>query len=446
MPSILIVDDEANIRSSLEGALTREGYDADTAASVADARTKLKDAYDVVLLDVWFPRESGLDLLGEIADSAPETVVIMMSGHASIDTAVQATRLGAFDFLEKPISLERLLVLLRNATDSLSLRSENRRLRQAWADSIVGDSPAIRALLKDIKLAASSHARVLIQGENGTGKELVARALHAAGPRRDRPFVAVNCAAIPEELIESELFGHERGAFTGATQSRRGRFEEAHGGTLFLDEVGDLSQRAQTKLLRVLQEGEFFRVGGNRSIKVDVRVIAATNRDLAELTRAESFREDLYFRLAVVPLTVPPLRERLEDIPVLVTRLAAEVLRETGGRSKTFSPSAIERLARYPYPGNVRELRNVVERLIIMTPGTRIGAEAVDRVLGSTVKQPGVDHDDSRLAEQVRRFEKERIEETLGLEDGNVTKAAARLGLERSHLYKKMRKLGIEST
>ena len=222
MPSILIVDDEANIRSSLEGALAREGYDTETAASVAEARTKLKDAYDVILLDVWFPRESGLDLLGEIAESAPETVVIMMSGHASIDTAVQATRLGAFDFLEKPISLERLLVLLRNATDSLSLRSENRRLRQAWADSIVGDSPAIRALIKEIQLAASSHARVLIQGENGTGKELVARALHAAGPRRDKPFVAVNCAAIPEELIESELFGHERGAFTGATQSRRG--------------------------------------------------------------------------------------------------------------------------------------------------------------------------------------------------------------------------------
>jgi two-component system nitrogen regulation response regulator NtrX len=448
MPSILIVDDEANIRSSLEGALSREGYDADTAASVAEARAKLKDTYDVVLLDVWFPRESGLDLLGEIADSAPETVVIMMSGHASIDTAVQATRLGAFDFLEKPISLERLLVLLRNATDSRALRSENRRLRQSWADSIVGESPAIRSLLHDIKLAASSHARVLIQGENGTGKELVARALHAAGARRDKPFVAVNCAAIPEELIESELFGHERGAFTGATQSRRGRFEEAHGGTLFLDEVADLSQRAQTKLLRVLQEGEFFRVGGNRPIKVDVRVIAATNQDLAELVRAESFREDLYFRLAVVPLTVPPLRDRPEDIPALVTHMAADVLRETAGRGKTFSPSALERLARYRYPGNVRELRNLVERLIIMTPGTRIGADAVDRVLGTAAVElgrDGIDHDDARLAEQVRRFEKDRIEETLRLEGGNVTKAAARLGLERSHLYKKMRKLGIES-
>jgi two-component system nitrogen regulation response regulator NtrX len=445
MPSILIVDDEANIRSSLEGALSREGYATDTAASVAEARTKLRDAYDVVLLDVWFPRESGLELLGEIAESAPETVVIMMSGHASIDTAVQATRLGAFDFLEKPISLERLLVLLRNATDSLTLRSENRRLKQAWADSIVGESPAIRTLLHDIKLAAASHARVLIQGENGTGKELVARALHAAGPRRDKPFVAVNCAAIPEELIESELFGHERGAFTGATQSRRGRFEEAHGGTLFLDEVGDLSQRAQTKLLRVLQEGEFFRVGGNRAIKVDVRVIAATNRDLAELTRAESFREDLYFRLAVVPLTVPPLRERLGDIPVLVAHLAADVQRETGGRGRTFSPSAIEHLARYHYPGNVRELRNVVERLIIMTPGTRIGADAVDRVLGTAAEPRGADNDDSRLAEQMRRFEKDRIEEALRVEGGNVTKAAARLGLERSHLYKKMRKLGIES-
>jgi two-component system nitrogen regulation response regulator NtrX len=448
MPSVLIVDDEANIRSSLQGALGREGYDADVAATIAEARAKLRDAYDVVLLDVWFPRESGLDLLAEIAEAAPETVVVMMSGHASIDTAVQATRLGAFDFLEKPISLERLLVLLRNASDSVALRSENRRLRQSWAASIVGESPAVRRLLDEIRLAAGSHARVLIQGENGTGKELVARALHMAGARRDRPFVAVNCAAIPEELIESELFGHERGAFTGATQARRGRFEEAHGGTLFLDEVGDLSPRAQTKLLRVLQEGEFFRVGGNRPVRVDVRVIAATNHDLPERVRAGSFREDLYFRLAVVPLSVPPLRERPEDVPALVGHFAAEVARETGGRIKTFAPAALDRLVRYRFPGNVRELRNLVERLIIMNPGGRIGAEAVDRVLvGSSGGNPpdsdGATRDGQRLVDAVRDFERARIEETLRSERGNVTRAAAQLGLERSHLYKKMKKLGV---
>src|SRR5262245_36593328 len=281
MPSILIVDDEPNIVASIGGALGREGYRVDGAASLHEGRAKLREAYDVVLLDVSFPDGNGLDLLAEIAASAPETVVIMMSGHATIDVAVRATKLGAFDVLEKPVSLERLIVLLRNAATTRALVEENRRLRpDGSAQAIVGRSPAIQRLLEEIRLAGPAPSRVLIQGENGTGKELVAHALHAASPRKDRPFVAVNCSAIPDELVESELFGHERGAFTGATQSRRGRFEEAHGGTLFLDEIGDLSARAQTKLLRVLEAGELTRVGGSRTIAIDVRVIAATNRDL----------------------------------------------------------------------------------------------------------------------------------------------------------------------
>jgi len=304
----------------------------------------------------------------------------------------------------------------------------------------VGKSPAIQSLLREIELAGPSGARVLIQGENGTGKELVARALHAASPRREMPFVAVNCAAIPEELIESELFGHERGAYTGATQSRRGEFEEANRGTLFLDEVGDLSAKAQTKLLRVLQEGELTRVGANRPIKVDVRVVAATNHDLAALVQAARFREDLYFRLAVIPIVVPPLRERPEDIPLLVEHFGAQISRETGGKLRTFAPAALDLLRRYPFPGNVRELRNVVERLLIMAPGRLIGADQVLAVL----PQKAVDATAAaRLGDAVREFERKEIEAALLAAGGSMTKAAARLGLERSHLYKKMKKLGF---
>ena len=437
--TLLIVDDEANIRSSLQGALGREGYQVDVAASLAEARGKLRESYDLVLLDVWFPDGSGLDLLAEIMTSTPDTIVIMMSGHATIDAAVKATRLGAFDFLEKPILLERLLVLLRNAAATVTLKAENRRLAAPWAHEIVGGSPAVVKLLREIQLAGPSAARVLILGENGTGKELVARALHAAGPRHGQPFVAVNCSAIPEELIESELFGHERGSFTGATQSRRGTFEEAHHGTLFLDEIGDMSARSQTKLLRVLQEGEIHRVGGNRAIKVDVRVIAATNQDLEARVRTGQFREDLYFRLAVVPITVPPLRERSEDVPLLVDHFVGTLAKETGGKPKSFSPAAVDLLRRYSFPGNVRELRNLVERLWIMTRGSSIGPEQVSQVL------PQSDRAEARtakLGDAVREFERKQIEGALLDAGGSMTKAAQSLGLERSHLYKKMKKLG----
>lgn len=441
MPSILVVDDEKNILSSLRGALGREGYQVDCAATLAEARVKLREAYDFILLDVWFPEGSGLDLLEEITAGAPETVVVMMSGHGTIETAVKATKLGAYDFLEKPISLDRLLVLLRNAATTLTLRALNRRLQaeRPWAVAIVGRSPAVQKLLREIEQAGPTAARVLIQGEHGTGKELVARALHAASGRREMPFVAVNCSAIPEELIESELFGHERGAFTGATQARRGQFEEAHGGTLFLDEVGDLSPRAQTKLLRVLQEGEINRVGGNRAIKIDVRVIAATNRDLAQSVKAGQFREDLYFRLAVIPLRVPPLRERTEDIPLLVEYFALEVAKETGQQAKKFAKETLNLFRRYAFPGNVRELRNLVERLFIMTQGASVTAEQVRAVL------PELDSAASsvaRLSDAVRKFERKQIEAALAAEGGNMTKAALRLGLERSHLYKKLKKLG----
>ena len=447
MASILIVDDEANIRGALKGALGREGYQVEDAPSVASARALLRESYDVVLLDVWFPGENGLDLLAEIHDSAPETTVVMMSGHANVETAVQATRLGAYDFLEKPLSLDRLLVVLRNATSARALQSENQRLRASWATPLVGGSPAMRRLVEQIALAGPSAARVLLSGENGTGKELVARALHDASPRRAMPFVAVNCSAIPEELFESELFGHERGAFTGATQSRRGRFEEANAGTLLLDEVADLSARAQTKLLRVLQESELTRVGGSRTIRVDVRVVSATNHDLPAAVTAGRFREDLFFRLAVIPLHVPALRERMDDLPQLVEHFLETLARETGRRTPEFTAAALQALARYEFPGNVRELRNLVERLVIMNPGARIGTEQVAAALPrvSSGAPAAAADGPAVLADAVHEFERRHIEAALTAEGGNMTRAEARLGLERSHLYKKLRQLGMRA-
>jgi two-component system nitrogen regulation response regulator NtrX len=441
MPTLLIVDDEANIRSSLQGALGREGYQVDVAETLAQGRAKLHEAYDIVLLDVWLEDGSGLDLLAEIHASAPETIVVVMSGHATIDVAIKATRLGAYDFMEKPLSLEHLLVTLRNASASVALKAENRTLKRAWSVPIVGDSAAIQDLMTEIDRAGPSPARVLIQGENGTGKELVARALHASSPRREQPFVAVNCSAIPEELIESELFGHERGAFTGATQARRGRFEEASGGTLFLDEVSELSPRAQTKLLRVLQEGELSRVGGNRAIRVDVRVIAATNLNLKERVASGRFREDLYFRLAVIPITVPPLRERVGDIVQLVEHFAAAIAKETGQRRASFAAGAIDLLRAHSFPGNVRELRNLVERLVIMTGGATIGPQQVRAVFPASATPSPTP---TRLSEAVQKFEREQIQAALEATGGSMVQAAARLGLERSHLYKKMRKLGLK--
>jgi two-component system nitrogen regulation response regulator NtrX len=440
MPSLLIVDNEANIRSSLEGALGREGYQVAGAASLAEARARLERSFDLVLLDVLLPDGSGLDLLAEIMSGTPRTTVIMMSGQATIEAAVQATRLGAFDFLEKPLALERLLALLRGAHAARAFEAGDRAGDEPWAVPIVGRSPAIRKLLDQIRRVGPSLARVLIQGESGTGKELVARALWASGPRRERPFVALNCAAIPADLVESELFGAEVGAYTGATRARRGLFDAADGGTLFLDEIGDLNPTTQTKLLRVLQEGEFRRVGGNHTIKVDVRVLAASNRDLAELARSGRFREDLYFRLAVIPITVPPLRERPEDIPLLVEHFATQLSRGEGARRRRFSPAALDRLARHPFPGNVRELGNLVERLVLTSPADVIGIDEVRAVLPAPERPPG---GAERLSDAVQEFERREIEAALAAAGGVMTQAAARLGLERSHLYKKMKKLGM---
>ena len=435
MPTLLIADDETNIRTSLEGALGREGYQVTTAASLAEARELLKQTFDFVLLDVAFPDGNGLDLLAEIMGGTARTTVVMMSGHGTIETAVRATRLGAFDFVEKPLALEHLIQTLKNASAARAFATKDRASDEPWALPIIGRSSAIQDLLELIRRVGPSTARVLIMGEHGTGKELVARALWASGPRREMPFVAVNCAALPEELVESELFGHERGAFTGATQARRGRFEEAHGGTLFLDEVGDLSARAQTKLLRALQEGEITRVGSSHTIRVDVRVIAATNRDLLELAHSGRFREDLYFRLAVIPVTVPPLRERREDIPLLVRHFA-----ERSGTSRTFTPEALERIQRHSFPGNVRELSNLVERLLLTTSAGSIGIEQVREVLPPLERTAAPA---TRLSEAVQEFERREIEAALQEAKGNMTQAAARLGLERSHLYKKMKKLGV---
>ena len=440
MTTLLIVDDEANIRSSLEGALGRDGYGVRSAASLAEARERLHEPVDLVLLDVMLPDGSGVDLLAEIMERTPRTSVIMMSGHATIDAAVRATRLGAFDFLEKPLALDHLLAVLRSAAETRDFEAGDRRGDEPWAVPIVGRSPAVRRLLEDIRRVGPTMARVLIQGENGTGKELVARALWASGPRRDRPFVAVNCAAIPEELIESQLFGHEQGAFTGATRARRGHFEYADGGTLFLDEVADLSSQAQTKLLRVLQEGEFLRVGGNHAIRVDVRVLSATNRDLGELARSGGFREDLYFRLAVIPITVPPLRERPEDIPLLVEHFTVQLARADATSRRRFAPAALDRLARHPFPGNVRELGNLIERLVLTSRKTVIGVDEVAAVLPAS-EQAGDGFE--RLSDAVQDFERRTIEAALSATAGNMTQAAARLGLERSHLYKKMKKLGM---
>jgi two-component system nitrogen regulation response regulator NtrX len=440
MPSLLIVDDEPNIRASLEGALGREGYQVTTAASIAEARARLEQPFDFVLLDVWFPDGSGLDLLAEIMASTMRTTVVMMSGHGTVETAVRATRLGAFDFVEKPLSLEHLIQTLRNASATRAFTSGTRGADEPWAFSIVGRSPGIQALLELIRRVGPSMARVLITGEHGTGKELVARALWASGPRREKPFVAVNCAAIPEELLESELFGHERGAFTGANQPRRGLFEEANDGTLFLDEVGDLSPRAQVKLLRALQEGEITRVGSSHPIRVDVRVIAATNRDLVELVRAGRFREDLYFRLAVIPIAVPALRERPEDIPLLVRHFTERAVREGGIKPREFTKEALERIQRHAFPGNVRELNNLVERLLVTSAAGSIGLKQVREVLPPLERAPART---GRLSEAVQEFERKEIESALQEAKGNMTQAAARLGLERSHLYKKMKKLGL---
>src|SRR5688500_15480074 len=377
MPSILIVDDEPGVRSALGGVLRDEGYEVDAVDSGEACLDRLaRQTYDVVVLDVWLPGMDGLATLARMRERQIDVQVVIISGHGNIESAVRAIKMGAFDFVEKPLTLEKTVLVVRNALRQRTLEAENRALR-AKVDAqhtMVGESYAMVKLREQVAMAAPTNGRVLIFGENGTGKELVARNIHQLSRRRTAPFVEVNCAAIPEDLIESELFGHVRGAFTGAVADRRGKFEAAHGGTIFLDEIADMSLKTQAKVLRVLQEQVMEAVGGSTRIRVDARVLAATNKDLTAEMRAGRFREDLYFRLNVVPIFVPPLRDRQEDIPILADHFMAMLAREYGRRPKTFEADAVIALQQYAWPGNVRELRNVVERLMIMVPGDRISS------------------------------------------------------------------------
>lgn len=454
MKHILIVDDEESIRSSLDGILQDEGYRTSVAASGEDALNLLKEELpDLMLLDIWMPGLDGLETLRRARELAPEQVVIMMSGHGTIETAVKATKLGAFDFIEKPLSLEKLLLSIQNALKIGQLVEENRSLKAMIAKEydMVGSSPEISLLKEQIAIAAPTSGWVLITGENGTGKELVARAIHNQSRRREKPFVEVNCAAIPEELIESELFGHERGAFTGATTQRKGKFDLAHEGTLFLDEIGDMSLKTQAKVLRILQERKFERVGGSKTIEVDVRVIAATNKDLEEEIRQGSFREDLYYRLNVLPFHVPPLRERREDIPRLVNHFLDYFCSKEGREIKTIAPAALATLQGYSWPGNVRELKNIVERLVIMTPDTRIQDTHLPPAMRSKKSQAsdprgtslaGVDA--ANFKEAKEEFEKEFILQKLEEHDWNISRTAEAIDIERSNLHRKIKSFGIE--
>src|SRR6266850_8351620 len=398
---------------------------------------------DVTFLDIWMDRMDGLETLAEIKRARPESVVVMISGHGTIETAVKATRLGAYDFVEKPLSLEKILVTVSRALEHARLERENAALRAGFEQraEIVGESAAIRVLREQIATAAPSSGRVLIHGENGSGKELVARAIHVHSARSERAFVEVNCAAIPEELIESELFGHERGAFTGAHARRRGRFELADGGTIFLDEIGDMSLKTQAKVLRALEEQSFERVGGKDTIKVDVRVIAASNRDLQSLIRHGRFRDDLYYRLSVIPIEVPPLRSRPEDIPLLVDYFIRGFSADNGKRVKALSGEALAYFLAYEWPGNVRELRNMVERLVIMAPRDLIDAEDVPVPLRP--KETVGETRERTLREARDNFERAYILAELRANEWNMTRTAERLGIERSHLYRKIKTYGI---
>jgi two-component system nitrogen regulation response regulator NtrX len=450
---ILIVDDEPGVRASLGGILGDEGYLV-TAMDSGEAALVVLEArrFDLLLLDVWLPRMDGIETLSRVRTLDPDLPVVVMSGHGNIDTAVRAVKMGALDFVEKPLSLDKTLLVVRNALRQRRLESENRSLKAQVEQRfrMVGDGPAMSALLAQIAQAAPSHGRVLIFGENGTGKELVARNIHAQSLRAEGPFVEVNCAAIPEDLIESELFGHTRGAFTGAFAARKGKFELADGGTLFLDEIGDMTLKTQAKVLRALQEQKVEPVGGASSVTVDVRVIAATNKNLEEELRRGSFREDLYFRLNVIPFHVPPLRERPEDIPALARHFVGAIAGEYGKRPKDFSPRAMEVLAALPWPGNVRELRNIVERVFIMTPRDRIEPEdlpapllAAGHATRGEVAVPGPEPGSRSLAQARDEFEKRYVWSKYQECGGNMSRTAEALQVERSNLYRKMKGFGL---
>jgi two-component system nitrogen regulation response regulator NtrX len=447
--AVLVVDDEPGVRSALGGVLRDEGYDVEvveTGEACLDRMTRA--AYDLVLLDIWLPGIDGLTTLERLRERQVDAAVVMISGHGNIESAVRAIKMGAFDFIEKPLSLDKTVLVVANALRQRQLEAENRALR-ARVDqglTMIGESYPMNQLREQVAMAAPTNGRVLIFGENGTGKELVARTIHGLSRRRGGPFIEVNCAAIPEELIESELFGHVRGAYTGAVSDRRGKFEAADGGTIFLDEIADMSLKTQAKVLRVLQEQVVEPVGGSARVRVDTRVLAATNKDLPAEIRANRFREDLYFRLNVIPIFVPPLRDRREDVPRLAEHFMRVFAREYGRRPKRFDDAALAVLDLYAWPGNVRELRNVIERLIIMVPGEVIGARDLaflDRAvaLGAADSPPDL----APLHDARERFEREYILRALAVQQGNISRTAEVLGVERSNLYRKMRTLGIAS-
>jgi two-component system nitrogen regulation response regulator NtrX len=444
-PHVLIVDDETGIRESLTSILQDEGYFVEAVGSAEEAlHYAARGDVEVILLDVWLPGMDGLEGLGRLQALPRPPAVIMISGHGTIETAVRATKLGAFDFIEKPLSLEKIIVLVRNAVQQRRLEEENQLLRTELGHryQVVGDSVPMKALRQQIAVTAPTNGRVLIYGESGTGKELVARALHAASLRSKGPFVEVNCAAIPEELIESELFGHIKGSFTGATDDKVGKFQKADGGTLFLDEVGDMSLRTQSKVLRALEEQRIESVGSNQTINVDVRVIAATNKNLEQEITRGAFRQDLFYRLNVIPFFVPPLRDRLQDIPILARHFLNEYSAAYGKKPRELSDTAMDVLLRYPWPGNVRELRNLVERLVIVCPQARIEPHHLPPELFRGVAE-SPQHPYSTLHEARSAYEREFILRKLTEHRWNMTQTATALGLERSHLYRKMKSLGI---
>jgi len=449
-PRILVIDDEQGIRDSMRMILEYEGYDVLQSASAQEGLTLVaRENPDLVFLDIKMPGMDGLEALGRIKASYEALPVVIVSGHGTVSTAVDATRKGAFDFIEKPLERERVLLTIRNALDQSRLRDENRSLKRAVEvrHQMVGESPGIRTVMEQVGRAAPSNATVLILGESGVGKELVARAIHRNSNRSRERFVQVNCAAIPEELIESELFGHEKGSFTGATEKQIGKFEQADKGTIFLDEVGDMSPKTQAKVLRVLQEGEVERLGSARTIKVDVRVIAATNKDLEEEIAQGRFREDLYYRLKVIPIAVPPLRERPEDIPLLVRHFADLFSRENNRRPARFTPAAMDALQNHRWKGNVRELRNTVERLIIMSPGDTVDAPDVRGVLRVEPSRASTDHPAAETPGTLRGFketaERAFLVEKLREHNWNISKTAEVIDTPRSNLYKKLEQYGI---
>lgn len=447
MNSILIVDDEPGIRETLRGVLEDEGFAVEVAATGEEClKLAASGNYACILLDIWLGKGiDGLDTLKKLREEGNDSAVVMISGHGNIETAVKSTKLGAFDFIEKPLSLERTVVTVKNAVRQRELERANEQLQKELSDEyvMVGESIAMRALRKQIAIVAPSDGRVLISGESGTGKELVARAIHSQSKRKGSAFVEINSAAIPEELVESELFGHAKGAFSGANSAKKGKFEIADGATLFLDEIGDMSPRVQAKMLRVLEEQRFEPVGSNKPVKVDVRVISATNKRLDELIDNGNFRHDLFYRLNVIPFQVPPLRERLEDVPALIDHFNRKFSSDNGKKAKSFTEAAIEKLSNHTWPGNVRELRNTIERVIIMTAKQKIDVGDLPE-LGFSEEKPSSSFRFPSFKDATDAYQREFILHKLAEFDGNVSRAAEDMGVDRSHLYRRMRNLGIQ--